>query len=237
MNMKLIYVYLVALTAIGGIGLLVKSDTVTALCFCLVIALSLITVIFEVRRSRFEKRKNRQNALEAKEYISSLNKMLAESEEYCKEYREVVDLMEQKLNYYQDEINELKQQKNSQADLYMFAFRDHIVRPYLEMLRSVEMPLQPNDKQQIIDRTIELAMMAVDMGDCVEWSISNREEQRLNCALVEEKISIEDAKNQALPLTDNPATTPKWARALNASFKDIVSKDNNIIYSGYKTEQ
>lgn len=117
---------------------------------------------------------------------------------------------------------------------YHSDFRNNAVLPYLTNLKNVDMPLDPLVKQQIIDSTIELAMQAIDIADAGEWSINNRPEQKLNLDVVAQKINKIEAYAEAIVITDNPAVTPKWIRALSASFKDIVSDSSMIIYSGYK---
>lgn len=113
-------------------------------------------------------------------------------------------------------------------------FRNHISTKYYEQLRATSEPLTEQSRQKIIDSTINMAMLAFDMAETVDWSLSNREEQKLNMAIISDLDARQKSIDEAIIITDNPTMTPKWARLLGETFKDVVSKDANIIYSGYK---
>lgn len=113
-------------------------------------------------------------------------------------------------------------------------FRNHISTKYYEQLRATSEPLTEQSRQEIIDSTINMAMLAFDMAETVDWSLSNREEQKLNMAIISDLDARQKSIDEAIIITDNPTMTPKWARLLGETFKDVVSKDANIIYSGYK---
>lgn len=113
-------------------------------------------------------------------------------------------------------------------------FRNHISTKYYEQLRATSEPLTEQSRQEIIDSTINMAMLAFDMAETVDWSLSNREEQKLNMAIISDLDARQKSIDEAIVITDNPTLTPKWARLLGETFKDVVSKDANIIYSGYK---
>ena len=108
-------------------------------------------------------------------------------------------------------------------------FRNHISTKYYEQLRATSEPLTEQSRQEIIDSTINMAMLAFDMAETVDWSLSNREEQKLNMAIISDLDARQKSIDEAIIITDNPTMTPKWARLLGETFKD-----ENIIYSGYK---
>ena len=147
------------------------------------------------------------------------------SEEIRARYREIVTQCENCPKVIVKDSIKLK---------YFDAFRNNVVIPYLEGLKRVNMPLSPEDKQEILDQTIELAMQAVDIADAAEWTINNRSEQKLNLDIVSKSKTRDDAYEEAIIITDNPAATPKWIRALSSSIIDVVSDSCKIIFSGYR---
>ncbi|MCQ2148130.1 MAG: hypothetical protein MJZ16_11540 [Bacteroidales bacterium] len=122
----------------------------------------------------------------------------------------------------------------SKDEKSLIAFNKNVVAPYLSYIKSIQMPLSEDDKQMIIDKTISLAMIAVDMADTYEWDLNNREEQKINCGILNAQISIEEALSKAIQITDNPMVTPRWIRAMSTALASILSDTSNVIYSGYK---
>ena len=157
--------------------------------------------------------------------IAALRARLEKSEEIRARYREIVTQCENCPKVIVKDSIKLK---------YFDAFRNNVVIPYLEGLKRVNMPLSPEDKQEILDQTIELAMQAVDIADAAEWTINNRSEQKLNLDIVSKSKTRDDAYEEAIIITDNPAATPKWIRALSSSIIDVVSDSCKIIFSGYR---
>jgi NADH:ubiquinone oxidoreductase subunit 6 (subunit J) len=124
--------------------------------------------------------------------------------------------------------------RGQRAEQYLASFHQNYVVPYLDYLMNVEMPLSVEVKQKIVNDTVELAMLALDMADAYDWDVNNRAEQRIVCGLLLGQMSKEEALAQAVKITDNPYETPKWVRALSESLRDVISLDSNIILSGYK---
>lgn len=162
--------------------------------------------------------------------LGGLKARLAKSEELRSRYREILTQLEQE---NKDTRADCSKEIQSKIQCYT-DFKNNVVVPYLTDLKKADMPLDSLAKQKIIDSTIELAMQAIDVADASDWSINNRPEQKLNLEVVSQKKTKTDAYAEAIVITDNPAVTPKWIRALYTSVKDIVSDSSMIIFSGYK---
>lgn len=196
---------------------------------CLIISLIISLLLLYIHSSCIEE----QFAVMKNQYTSdtgALKARLQKSEELRSRYREVLTQSEQ-VNKEKVVATDVSDQSKYQ---YYTDFRNNVVVPYLTTLKNVDMPLNAQDKQTIIDATIDLAMLAIDVADAGDWSINNRVEQKLNLDVVAQKKTKSEAYNEAIIITDNPAVTPKWIRALSASLKEIVSDSCMIIYSGYK---
>lgn len=196
---------------------------------CLIISLTGSLLLLYIHSSSIEEQfavlKNKYSA-----DTGALKARLEKSEELRSRYREVLTQSEQ-VNKEKDVASDLADQSKYQ---HYADFRNNVVVPYLTNLKNVEMPLNAQDKQAIIDATVDLAMLAIDVADAGDWSINNRVEQKLNLDVVAQKKTKAEAYDEAIIITDNPAVTPKWIRALSSSVKEVVSDSCMIIYSGYK---
>lgn len=159
---------------------------------------------------------------------ATLNATLNKSEELRARMREKILEMSKDKDKCTSELHD------ERAEQYLMSFHHDYIAPYLDYLKNVEMPLSIEVKQKIVNDTVELAMLALDMADAYDWDVNNRAEQRLVCGLLLGQMSKEEALAQAVKITDNPYETPKWVRALSESLKDVISQDSNIILSGYK---
>ena len=160
---------------------------------------------------------------------ATLTATLNKSEELRARMREKI------LEMSKNQGNLKEEPHDEHAEQYLASFHHNYVAPYLDYLMKVEMPLSVEVKQKIVNDTVELAMLALDMADAYDWDINNRTEQRIVCGLLLGQMSKEEALAQAIKITDNPYETPKWVRALSESLKDVISQDSNIILSGYKS--
>ena len=180
-----------------------------------------------------------------------LKKMRSEEEKHVKKFEIENATLKATLNKSEDlrarlreKILEMSKDKekfaleprDQRAEQYLASFHQNYVSPYLDYLMSVEMPLSVEVKQKIVNDTVELAMLALDMADAYDWDVNNRAEQRIVCGLLLGQMSKEEALAQAVKITDNPYETPKWVRALSESLRDVISSDSNIILSGYKDQ-
>jgi hypothetical protein len=159
---------------------------------------------------------------------ATLKATLNKSEELRARMREKI------LEMSKDKDKFTSEPQDKLAEQYLMSFHHNYIAPYLDYLNNVEMPLSVEVKQKIVNDTVELAMLALDMADAYDWDINNRTEQRIVCGLLLGHMSKDEALAQAIKITDNPYETPKWVRALSESLKDIISQDSNIILSGYK---
>lgn len=183
----------------------------------------------------------RERSAEAEEQLAKLQEETKRSREIkqrlsdaLKEEEDKVAVLETKNVELTEEVERLKGAYMSDAEMTLMNFRDHITTKYLEQLRATSEPLSDEARQAIIDSTVDMAMIAFDMAETVHWTLSNREEQRLNTAIINDPDARQKAMDEAIVITDNPTLTPKWARHLGETFKGVVSEDAKIIYSGYK---
>ena len=185
----------------------------------------------------------RERSAEAEEQLVKLQEETKRSREIkqrlsdaLKEEEDKVAVLETKNVELTEEVERLKGAYMSDAEMTLMNFRDHITTKYLEQLRATSEPLSDEARQAIIDSTVDMAMIAFDMAETVHWTLSNREEQRLNTAIINDPDARQKAMDKAIVITDNPTLTPKWARLLGETFQGVVSEDAKIIYSGYKMQ-
>lgn len=185
----------------------------------------------------------RERSAEAEEQLVKLQEETKRSREIkqrlsdaLKEESNKVAMLEAENAESKEEIERLKGAYMSDAEMTLMNFRDHITTKYLEQLRATSEPLSDEARQAIIDSTVDMAMIAFDMAETVHWTLSNREEQRLNTAIINDPDARQQAMDKAIVITDNPTLTPKWARLLGETFQGVVSEDAKIIYSGYKMQ-
>ncbi|MBO5894574.1 MAG: hypothetical protein J6Q33_02165 [Alistipes sp.] len=203
-----------------------------------VVAVLLLVVVYRLDSALSALRKR---SAEAEEQLAKLQEEAKRSRELkqrlsdaLKEESEKVAVLETKNVELMEEVERLKGAYMSDAEMALVNFRDHITTKYLEQLRATKEPLSDEARQAIIDSTVDMAMIAFDMAETVHWTLSNREEQRLNMAIINDPDARQRAMDEAIVITDNPTLTPKWARLLGETFQGVVSKDAKIIYSGYK---
>ena len=190
--------------------------------------------LFMNYRSELEDRMLEQEE-QSRNQIDDLKSKLESSEDFRRRYRETLKSMDAEIDALRNQLS-LAQNKEStnQAEVFLSAYEKNCVLPFFSELRSVAMPLDGEDKQRIVDRVVDLAMQAIDMADSYDWDINNREEQKINCDRITGDITLEEALEKAVPITDNPMETPKWARALCASLTPIMSDSGKTVFSGYK---
>ena len=203
-----------------------------------VVAVLLLVVVYRLDSALSALRKR---SAEAEEQLAKLQEEAKRSRELkqrlsdaLKEESDKVAVLETKNVELTEEVERLKGAYMSDAEMTLVNFRDHITTKYLEQLRATSEPLSDEARQAIIDSTVDMAMIAFDMAETVHWTLSNREEQRLNTAIINDPDARQKAMDEAIVITDNPTLTPKWARLLGETFQGVVSEDAKIIYSGYK---
>ena len=226
MKTRLYYIYVtLCVLSVCVIGLFLPLSFIVRLILgCVILIAVLISVVILNRYTKAKAEK--AQAIEAE--IATLKATLHKSEELRAQFREVVVEMSKDLE------NAKHVRHDGRAEQYLAAFHRNYVAPYLDYLMNVDMPLSAEVKRKIVNDTVELAMLALDMADAYDWDINNRSEQRIVCGLLLGQMSKEEALAQAVKITDNPFETPKWIRALNDSLKGVISDDSNIILSGYK---
>lgn len=116
----------------------------------------------------------------------------------------------------------------------VYAFRDKIVKPFMEKLRHCEIPVSQEDEERLLALTIEVAMSSVDVVDTCRENINARAEQRLTKDILLGQKTREEAYELARKITDNPMETPAWARAIKNIAMHRGIADKRILYSGYK---
>ena len=133
----------------------------------------------------------RERSAEAEEQLAKLQEEAKRSREIkqrlsdaLKEESNKVAMLEAENAESKEEIERLKGTYMSDAEMTLMNFRDHITTKYLEQLRATSEPLSDEARQAIIDSTVDMAMIAFDMAETVHWTLSNREEQRLNTAII-----------------------------------------------------
>lgn len=213
--LKLIYIVII-LSA--GVGIFLKETII-----CPVIIMVLTIACFFVLSKM-------QNVY--KGHIFELEKEIEESDELRRRYRLA---LEQEQNARK--LAECKKTATNDAPHILLEFKRNVSTPYMDMLSSFEMPLSETDKQKVIDSTVEVAMLAVDMADAHNWSLENRVEQKINLELIAGTIDKKQALDRAIMTTENPKVTPRWARALYQALNEKVSINSGIIYSGYKFKE
>ena len=137
-----------------------------------------------------------------------LKRMRSEEEKHVKKFENENATLKATLNKSEDlrarlreKILEMSKDKekfalerhDERAERYLVSFHQNYVAPYLDYLMSVEMPLSVEVKQKIVNDTIELAMLALDMADAYDWDVNNRAEQRIVCGLLLGQMSKEEA--------------------------------------------
>ena len=204
----------------------------------IVVAVLLLVVVYRLDSARSALRKRSAEAEEQlvklQEEIKSSRVLKKRLSDALKEEEDKVAVLETKNVELTEEVERLKGAYMSDAEMTLMNFRDHITTKYLEQLRATSEPLSDEARQTIIDSTVDMAMIAFDMAETVHWTLSNREEQRLNTAIINDPDARQKAMDEAIVITDNPTLTPKWARHLGETFRGVVSQDAKIIYSGYK---
>ena len=237
------WLYLIALTSIGCsvisiLGIIANGSFMLNV---IIIAVGLVSILVTYRISAIVSTLLAQNN-DLNKRVVDLQEKLQSSEDFRNRFREALTKESNRAEALEHENKKLKadiqrlEDINTTDDLITLEhFRDTVTTRFIEQLRSVEMPLSEEDRQAIVDSTIRIAMMAFDIAENTgSGDVAIREDQRLNIDIVNGKITTEEAMSQAVKITDNPTITPKWARALGATFKDIVSENSNIIFSGYK---
>lgn len=204
----------------------------------IVVAVLLLVVVYRLDSALSALRKRSAEAEEQlvklQEEIKSSRVLKKRLSDALKEEEDKVAVLETKNVELTEEVERLKGAYMSDAEMTLMNFRDHITTKYLEQLRATSEPLSDEARQTIIDSTVDMAMIAFDMAETVHWTLSNREEQRLNTAIINDPDARQKAMDEAIVITDNPTLTPKWARHLGETFRGVVSQDAKIIYSGYK---
>ena len=242
-NIKLLYT--IALASIGcsvlsTLGIMSKLSIVLSIVAVVTSAL-LLLVIRNFDKSISETIQNlndltlelttlKDKAKRSNELKQELSKALAEETEQTKHLNEENAALKAKLKRIEEVGNysiPLDTLRN---------FRNHVSTKFYEQLRATSEPLTEQSRQEIIDSTIDMAMLAFDMAETVDWTLSNRDEQKLNMAIINDPDARQKSLDEAIVITDNPTVTPTWARLLEETFKGIVSTDAPIIYSGYKTK-
>ena len=203
-----------------------------------VVAVLLLVVVYRLDSALSAQR---ERSVEAEEQLAKLQEEIKSSRvlkkrlsDALKEEEDKVAVLETKNVELTEEVERLKGAYMSDAEMTLMNFRDHITTKYLEQLRATSEPLSDEARQAIIDSTVDMAMIAFDMAETVHWTLSNREEQRLNTAIINDPDARQKAMDKAIVITDNPTLTPKWARLLGETFQGVVSEDAQIIYSGSK---
>lgn len=210
---------------------LVALNLVTALVLKLTLtSVMLVSLLLAVVLLCKQRNESEDHARQLENELAVLNAKLSKSEDIRSRFRKVLTEMSENA----DKAGSGGAAREVCAEKYLASFHKNYVSPYLDYLMSVEMPLSQESKQKIINDTVELAMLSLDMSDAYDWDINNREEQNINCELLLRRISKEEAMASAIEVTENPYETPRWIRALNESLKDVISQDSRIILSGYK---
>lgn len=102
-----------------------------------------------------------------------------------------------------------------------------------QQLQKQETPLDKNQCLNNLDMLLNLAMTTFDLVTTF-GNPNIREEQRLNEMLLFKKITIEQALEQAKPMTRISTETPKWIRAIKETLETHGIRRSNVIFSGYK---
>lgn len=102
-----------------------------------------------------------------------------------------------------------------------------------QQLQKQETPLDKEQCQNNLDMLLNLAMTTFDLVTTF-GNPNIREEQRLNEMLLFKKITIEQALEQAKPMTRISTETPKWIRAIKETLETHGIRRSNVIFSGYK---
>ena len=154
----------------------------------IVVAVLLLVVVYRLDSALSALR---ERSAEAEEQLAKLQEEIKSSRvlkkrlsDALKEEEDKVAMLETKNVELTEEIERLKGAYMSDAEMTLMNFRDHITTKYLEQLRATSEPLSDEARQAIIDSTVDMAMIAFDMAETVHWTLSNREEQRLNTAIL-----------------------------------------------------
>lgn len=116
----------------------------------------------------------------------------------------------------------------------LFAFRDKVVRPFMDELKHCEMPASSEDITRLTALMMEVAMSSVDVVDTCRENINARSEQRLTKDVLLGLKTKEQAYAAAKIITDNPFETPVWARVIKSMAVQSGVAGRPILYSGYK---
>ena len=181
-----------------------------------------------VRKELIQVEKNKSDKIE------ELAAKLKKSEELRARFRSALEDIERQNEKLTHTSHNLTPHEMNMAQVLLNSLNQNRIQPFIAYLNGVEMPLSDMDKQIIIDKTVDIAMLAIDIADSFNWTINNRDEQKINCSIATNDITREEALKAAIQITDNPTITPKWIRALTSSLMSIVSANSGIIYSGYK---
>ena len=241
MNKFIISCYCLALvlTVAGVLPLFVHARWPLWLFAGLVLFSSLCFVFLfgEFRNSIEEELLEKDESLQIKDArISELEASLEKSEDFRRRYREALMSADTKIDSLTQQLASLEKTEINPAEALLSKYESNFVQPFFAALRSIEMPLSEADRQSIVDQVVDLAMLSMDMADCYNWTINNRQEQKINCDRITMGISLEEAEVRAIAITDNPLSTPKWVRALSKALAPILSEHGKTIYSGYKIE-
>lgn len=247
--MKRIVVYLYAITAItlccSGLSIAcsaTKLNTIVSVVALVASVLSLAIIHYLVESVSNDQETTNRNIIDLENKLKSLQEKNKRDNELKQGLSKALEEETEQATILKQEIAKLKAelQRIDEEGYFSVAlntvknFRNHITTQYYEQLRATDEPLTQEARQAIIDSTIDMAMLAFDMAETIDWNLSNREEQKLNIEIINDPESRQQSVEEAIIITDNPTITPKWARLLGETFKDIVSKEANIIYSGYK---
>lgn len=254
----IVYAYAILMTVLASAMVFIDMTVVRLLLLLLIVFSGILVFVYlsrmhkpvdnhdEISRLNAEITKNKEqitiyetaltNALHKFDRLPALtmDKPLAE------DVKAVIDFLEE---FVPDEDKKkytfFYRRLNSAVNVYgdIKAFRDNHVRPFMERLRTCEMPLSEDDAHAFLVELLRLSMLGIDLADIYEPSINNRPEQSLSIEIIRQSKSYDDAVREALPITDNPMKTPVWARALKTVAKSCNVQDDEIIFSGYVIEK
>lgn len=231
---RLILYVLGGVACLDAIILILQNSTIVVKVCAVIMALLGILIVFFTRKFNMEAtEKITRLTKEFRSENEALSAKLDKSEDIRARFRAALEDMEHQLEECKNGGTNSEPDLNT-SETYLKGFNENYVQPFLAYLRSIEMPITDNDRQKTIDATINIAMLAIDIADCYDWTINNRNEQRINCALATKDITPEEASRLAIQITDNPELTPRWIRALSTTLSPVISKDSGIILSGYK---
>lgn len=122
----------------------------------------------------------------------------------------------------------------SRVDSRLVALNEHVVRPFMESIRQVELPLSEDESRWILRQLLQDAFLMLDLVDTYRYNVNNTPEQLLGLKVACGELSHAEAVESVKTATFMADETPRYLRALKEVVDNLELGGDPFLYSGYK---